>query len=215
MQEPSLFQGYRVKLGALSGKDAERFAEWSNDANFLRNFDSKFALPREIEYYSNLIEKNNEADNIIQFCIKTINCENLEDNDMIIGFALLNDIEWNNRSANLVLAIAENDFKNMGLGTETLQILLDFAFNELNLNRIGVSMISNNERALHLFEKSGFVIEGSMRQAVLRDGIKLDKIFMSILKAEWSTIQHQLKLEVEERALMEDYTDEKLPNPEH
>ncbi|GIO43407.1 hypothetical protein [Paenibacillus apis] len=52
----NLFQGNRVKLTALTEQDAEIYADWSNDSEYLRNLDTDYARPRSAEGYKSDIQ---------------------------------------------------------------------------------------------------------------------------------------------------------------
>jgi RimJ/RimL family protein N-acetyltransferase len=58
-------------------------------------------------------------------------------------------------------------------------------FESLNLNRIMLVVYDDNARAIRAYEKAGFVLEGSMRQARYRHGKYGDELIMSILRSEW------------------------------
>jgi len=66
-----------------------------------------------------------------------------------------------------------------------MRILLRYAFEELNLHRLSLSVFEYNSRAIRSYEKAGFVIEGRARQFLNRDGLRYDMIFMGILRDEW------------------------------
>jgi len=66
-----------------------------------------------------------------------------------------------------------------------LSLILNYAFNELNLYRVGLNVISSNERAFRAYRKAGFREEGRLRAAVYRDGQRQDRILMSVLRDEW------------------------------
>lgn len=66
-----------------------------------------------------------------------------------------------------------------------MQLILKYAFHELNLFRVGLNVTEYNNQAIRAYEKVGFKVEGSMRAAVLRDGYKYDRIIMGILYDEW------------------------------
>ena len=62
---------------------------------------------------------------------------------------------------------------------------MGYAFQELGLNRIGLSVFDFNKKAISAYEKLGFVVEGRFRQAIKRRSGFHDAILMSILKSEW------------------------------
>jgi len=81
--------------------------------------------------------------------------------------------------------IGDKSVWNQGLGTETISLLLKHGFETLNLNRIALKVYSDNPRARRTYEKTGFVHEGTLRQAVYKNGHYGDIELMSILRSEW------------------------------
>lgn len=77
------------------------------------------------------------------------------------------------------------EFRRQGYATEAFKILLRFLFNELGLNRIWLLVLDYNKRALTLYKKLGFRIEGKQREAIFRNNKFNDYIMMSILKKEY------------------------------
>ena len=63
--------------------------------------------------------------------------------------------------------------------------LLRFAFTELNLRRVSLTVYEYNPRAIRSYEKAGFVVEGRVRQCLNRDGRRWDMLCMGILKEAW------------------------------
>lgn len=174
-----LFLGSRVRLAALTEKDAELFSKWSEDAEYLRQLDTDIAVPRSVEYFRSEIQTTSTSPNCFEMGIRTM------DHNILIGFVSLHSIEWNNGSARVAIGIGEREYRNKGYGSEVMEIILRYAFAELNLNRVGLDVISNNPRAIRCYEKAGFVVEGVIRESVVRDGQKHNRICMGILRREW------------------------------
>ena len=65
-------------------------------------------------------------------------------------------------------------------------LLLDRAFDDLGLQRVGLEVFPSNERAIRSYEKAGFRREGTLRQAALIDGERTDVIVMGALREERS-----------------------------
>jgi RimJ/RimL family protein N-acetyltransferase len=74
-----------------------------------------------------------------------------------------------------------------GLGFDALTTLVQFGFEQMNLNRIYLRVFAGNERAVHLYEKAGFRHEGCWRQAEFRHGRYHDLLWMSVLREEWNS----------------------------
>lgn len=175
----NLFRSSRIQLTALKTEDAEAMARWSEDSEYLRNLDTDFAVPRSAEYYRSEVESLSSQTDTIELGIRFIR------ENQLIGFISLNSIEWNNRSGRLAVGIGEPDYRNRGIGTEVVKLMVQYAFHELNLNRIGLDVISSNQAAIRCYENSGFIVEGTIREGILRDGKKMDRIYMGLLRNEW------------------------------
>jgi RimJ/RimL family protein N-acetyltransferase len=66
-----------------------------------------------------------------------------------------------------------------------MHLLLDYAFNQLNLHRVWLRVIEDNERAIHIYEKIGFQHTGRLRQCVFKQGYYQDLLLMDILRDEY------------------------------
>ena len=51
-------------------------------------------------------------------------------------------------------------YEGKGFGTDAMNALVDFGFGELGLQRVGLTVAPDNERAIRSYEKCGFVREG-------------------------------------------------------
>lgn len=61
-------------------------------------------------------------------------------------------------------------------------------FDTLKMHRLELNVFSYNTQALHVYEKSGFRIEGIRRDAIMFNGKYADDILMAMLEGEWSLI---------------------------
>jgi RimJ/RimL family protein N-acetyltransferase len=89
-----------------------------------------------------------------------------------------------NRSCNFRIALARAG-RDRGLGTEALRLIVGHGFEQLGLHRIALEVFAFNPRARRVYEKTGFVVEGVLRDALRYDGAWVDAIVMSILAPEW------------------------------
>jgi diamine N-acetyltransferase len=74
-----------------------------------------------------------------------------------------------------------------GLGRQILAELIDLAFNHFQAHRFFLDVFEDNPRAFHLYQSLGFVEEGLMREAALRDGRYHSLRLMSMLDREYKT----------------------------
>ena len=116
-----------------------------------------------------------DADDRLDFAI-TLN----ETRDYI-GEAVLNEIDWRNRSANYRIALANQSLCGQGYGTEASRLVIAYGLQTLQLHRIELEVYDFNPRAQHVYEKLGFVQEGIRRDVLLWEGAYHNAIVMSIL----------------------------------
>lgn len=76
--------------------------------------------------------------------------------------------------------------RGRGLGTEATRLIVDHGFRELGLHRITLEVYDFNPRARHVYEKVGFVHEGTGRDALLFDGEWIDVHYLAALAPEWT-----------------------------
>jgi RimJ/RimL family protein N-acetyltransferase len=102
-----------------------------------------------------------------------------------IGVISLMNISEANSSADLSIIVGPREERDRGYGTEAISLLLDHAFGELGLHRVGLSVFEFNEPAISAYEKLGFRHEGRLRDALNRDGTFHGAFLMSMLAPEW------------------------------
>jgi RimJ/RimL family protein N-acetyltransferase len=105
--------------------------------------------------------------------------------DRLIGSCAFSQLDGDNGSALYHITIGEKDVWGQGYGTEATALMLEHAFTQLGLHRVGLSVFAFNERAVRSYQKAGFVIEGRAREAIWRNGRFWDEIWMSVLEHEW------------------------------
>tara|TARA_R110001583_G_scaffold56717_1_gene170931 strand:+ start:20906 stop:21436 length:531 start_codon:yes stop_codon:yes gene_type:complete len=120
------------------------------------------------------------------------NCENenlfvIQDkqNNKVIGHIGLYNIDLQVKSAEYAILIGNNEYLGKGVGKQVTNLILEYGFNELGLNRIYLSFIKENLAAFNLYKKMGFKNEGCLRQAIFKNGVYYDSVIMSILKFEY------------------------------
>jgi RimJ/RimL family protein N-acetyltransferase len=101
----------------------------------------------------------------------------------VVGEAMLSNLDPGNRSCGFRIWIA--GATNRGLGTEATDLVVRHAFMEQKLNRVELEVYAFNPRARHVYEKVGFVLEGTRRQALRYNGDWVDAHVMAVLASEW------------------------------
>lgn len=103
----------------------------------------------------------------------------------LVGTCCIVDIDWVGRVGELRIRIGDKQAWGEGIGTDACAVLLDFAFDDLNLERVGLRFWGRNTRAQRVYEKLGFVLEGRLRGAGFIHGQRDDLVLMGILRNEW------------------------------
>jgi RimJ/RimL family protein N-acetyltransferase len=99
------------------------------------------------------------------------------------GEVVLNDLDRGNQAVGFRIGLRAG-FQDRGLGSEATRLVVDYAFDTLGLHRIGLEVYAFNPRARHVYERAGFVYEGTRRDALLWDGEWFDAIEMAILATD-------------------------------
>lgn len=110
----------------------------------------------------------------------------LKNTQKLIGTCQLHSINYIHRSAELQIRVGEPAYRGNGHGTEAIGLLLDFAFKDLNLQRVYLHVFKDNETALRSYKKIGFVREGLLRKAAHINGAYIDVVIMGILRDEYA-----------------------------
>jgi RimJ/RimL family protein N-acetyltransferase len=102
-----------------------------------------------------------------------------------VGHVGLYQIDHRVRSAEFAILLGDRNAWGKGLGLACTRFAADYGFRQLNLNRIHLSVLATNERAIRLYLSAGFREEGRLRQAQYKNGQYVDLILMSLLRDEY------------------------------
>ncbi len=175
-----MIYGKRIRLRGVEKRDIPKFYEWINDPEVTEGL--AIYLPMSMSDEEKWFEGVGSRDPHE----KPMAIEIKEDKDWkLIGNCSFFNIEWTHRAGELGIMIGDKSVWNQGYGTETMQLLLQHGFETLNLNRIYLRVYSTNPRALRAYEKAGFILEGTLREAVYRHGKYANDYVMSVLRSEW------------------------------
>ncbi len=179
--------GKKIRLRAPSTTDIPAWVTWLNDPEVTAHL----TMPAVIGYEDQskwLQRMTANPDHIRLFTV-----EYLDKTDWVmVGHCNYQDIDWRNRNAEVGFFLGNKKYWDRGIGTETASLLLQFGFETMQLNRIWLRVYQSNQRAIHTYEKVGFIQEAVQRDARFKDGKYLSMILMSILQREWREHNHPL-----------------------
>lgn len=171
-------RGEAVGLAVLEKEDLPYFKKWLNDPRlsiFMREFDWMLADENVLEWY----DKSIHDDTQIDFAIVGMETGNLLGACSIVG------IDKRNETGEARIFIGDPRFWNKGYGKEAMILLLDYAFNVINLNNITLGVNEINDRAISAYKKIGFREAGRIRKARVIGRKEYDLILMDMLGEEF------------------------------
>ncbi len=170
-----------VKLRELKEKDAPLMLEWMCDPDIQKGL-KKNLLNSKLEDALKFIIQSPIPKNIITG--SNIHYAIADYNDEYLGTISLKNVDIDNKSAEYAI-IVRKELHGTGVSYEATDLLLDKAFTEFGFHRVYLSVYSNNEAAIKLYERCGFKYEGEFREHFLIDGKYINWKWYSILREEY------------------------------
>ncbi len=167
----------RIELIPITLNDTSLIVKWRNNENVRRNFIFQEKFTEEI--HTNWMKTKVETGEVVQFIIQ------IKENKKKIGSIYFRDINYDKKEAEMGIFIGEDDERGKGYGNEASRLALNYAFDELGLESVYARQLASNEVAIKNNEKTGFVTEKYVKNAVKINGIDRDVIFIRITNKEW------------------------------
>lgn len=175
----NLLEGQLVRLSfANTDQVVQMWTKWDADTEFKRLLDDE--PPRMVSpaQHRKELEEETRNDKSFFFAVRPL------ESDANIGFTAL-WVNWSQRDAFVAIGIGERDYWGRGYGTDAMRLTLRYAFDELNLHRVSLTVWGVNERAIRSYEKAGFRREGVVRETMRREGRRVDIVVMGVLSSEF------------------------------
>lgn len=163
-----------MQIRKLESKDAKYMLEWMHDDNVVEFFEVDFSK-KTMDDVENFIV-NSFTDTNKHFAI-------VNDFDEYMGTISLKNIDLVNKNAEYAISIRSSAM-GMGISRIGTDMLLEYAFNELKLERVYLCVAEDNIRAIKFYEKYGFIYEGKFTNHILRDNKFIDLKWYYILNRE-------------------------------
>lgn len=170
-----ILENKKIRLRPLKREDIDTTFTWRHDPE-LRMLAQFHSYPITYELEKEWIEAilNDRTNRNVYFAIETI------DQSKLIGYFQLKNIDWISKVAWLGVVIGEKSSRGLGFGKESLEMGLKYASNYLNLRKISLEVIVENKAAIHLYEKIGFIHEGTLKDHFFFSGQYHDIFLMSL-----------------------------------
>lgn len=171
-----MLKGSRVTLRPMERADIPTFQRWINDRSVNRWLLVRWPISfdEETRWYEGMLQSATDR-------VLTI----VAPDGTAIGNIGLHRIDHRHGHAELGIAIFEEKYQGQGMGTDAIVTLLRFAFAEMHLHRVSLTVQEENRRARRCYEKCGFQVEGIDRESIFTTGMYINMVRMAVLEREF------------------------------
>jgi RimJ/RimL family protein N-acetyltransferase len=176
-----MISGLLTGLRAISLNDIPHLLEWRNYPEFRQFFREhrELAIEDQIRWYEETVQKN---ETVRMFAITELSTNEL------IGACGLCYIDFRNQSADFSIYIGKDKlYIDDNFAPDVASTLLQFGFEQLNLNRVWAEIYSIDDKKQEFFENIGFTIEGRHRQSRWVNNQWVDSLYYAMLKDEYGS----------------------------
>ena len=103
-----------------------------------------------------------------------------------VGVIGLLSIDKVNQKAEYYITVGNTSYQRKGIATKATMLILEYAFLDLDLNKVYLTVDADNEKACGLYERVGMTCEGLFREDLLHHGKLIDRKRYAILKENWN-----------------------------
>ena len=174
-------ENQRVRLLPFSHRAAEPLREIIFDKSIWKYMGHYIKTETDFQNYIHQTLNAKKQDMAIPFLVVD------KDYGALAGCTRFGKLDYENKRAEIGWTWYGTNFQGTGLNFEAKQLLLDYGFNDLGLNRIQLGTDVRNTRSQKAIEKLGAVKEGIRRSHYVdARGVARDDIYYSITKQDWS-----------------------------
>ena len=164
-----------VSIRKFDERDIPYKVKWINNEknNKYLHYDLPLREDKTLVWFRNIKDRTDRVDFTINY------------NDEPTGLIGLLNIDRKNKKAEYYICLGEEKFKGKGIAYTASKILIDYAYNELDLNKLYLYTETSNNSAQRLFEKIGFEKEGLLRNDLFHNGKKVDRYIYGIILEDY------------------------------
>ena len=171
-----------AQLRPLRMDDLDNMMEWINNTEIIinfQNFDMNITREQEQKFLERILASESDR----MFAVE-------DENGIYLGNAGIHGISSKNKLGRLALIIGKKYFQGKGYGQSALKQLLKYSFEDCQLNKVWLVVMKENSKARHIYEKTGFVVEGELSEEYAdRTGNFHDMIRMRMLRREYEQLK--------------------------
>lgn len=177
MQKVKFLEGEKIYLRPVEEKDTGLVQFGKNDSQVRETL--FLFLPMTFDQAKEEMKQWSSSSDKIIFTI----CD--QQNDEPVGQTAFVRIDYVSRAAVYYIAIYDPQYWSKGFGKEVTKLMIKYAFDILNLNRIQLHVSTENVRGVEAYKKAGFKVEGTLRQAMYHNNTYVDFYVMGILREDY------------------------------
>ena len=165
-----------ISLRDFTVDDIDRKITWINDPdnNKYLHYDIPLEYPKTLAWFRNK-DDNTRIDCVIEY------------DNIPVGVIGLLGIDDKNKKAEYYITIGDKQYKHKGIATKASLLILEYAFEALELNKVYLNVDADNEIACRLYERVGFACEGYFREDLLRREHLIDRKRYAFLREFWDS----------------------------
>lgn len=175
-----------IKLVNLKIEDIEMVRNWRNSqdvAQYMYN-DNYISESDQEKWFDTVKNSKNSVYWIIEY------------NNKQLGLASVTGIDFTLQSCYWAFYLGDLSVRGAGIGAKVEFNVIEYVFNELNLNKLRCEVFVNNDKVIKMHEKYGFRREAYYREHCIKRDQKLDVVGLALLKSEWIQIKEQIKTKI-------------------
>ncbi len=186
MNVPTL-ENKRVRLSLLTLENYKHLNEIAQEKDLIYYSPSDISTPEKLKAYVQLAVNGYAEKTIIPFIIYDKQFE------AYAGSTRFGLIDWKNKVLHIGWTWIGHDFQGTGLNANMKFLMLQYAFETLDFEKVEFRIDERNTKSRKAVEKLGATLEGILRKnTVMRDGFRRSTCCYGILKEEWSDLKTKL-----------------------
>ena len=165
----------KICIRKFNINDVENKVKWINDSanNKYLHYNLPLEYEKTIEWFKRTESLTTRLDAVIEY------------EGIPVGLIGLLGIDMTNKKAEYYICMGEQNFKGRGIAKTASNLLVEYAFETLGLNKIYLYTERENDAAQKLFEKLGFEKEGLLKEDIIYNGRKVDRYVYGITREVW------------------------------
>lgn len=178
-----MLTGKLVRLREYREEDIKVAQRYMNDPDTIKSLGIRVPFPFTYADEKKFVEDNSAFKDEYNFAIESL------DEPRYIGGCGMHNLDWKNSKVGVGIAIGDKRLRGKGYGTDAMKVLVNFIFNEMNINKIKLGVFAFNEGAIRCYEKVGFQREAIFKKELYRSGKFHDVIYMSIFRDDYFNVE--------------------------